>query len=151
METLTIDRGMWLTGRAREIFGVSYLRHAKSHLQCCLGFLAKSGGLCDDQITSWSTMTSLIDNPDIPSPRSETLAQFNWVSQKLDAKDKARFGTDDVQWALIAINDRETRTIHPTRRESAIKYLFKKYGSVDVNFVGSYADGTARARAAYGA
>jgi len=79
---------------------------------------------------------------------SPELAQAQWLRQWLDAKDTKRFPhCANVQDALIDTNDKQSG-IHPTRREAAIKYLFKKYGGIEVNFVGRYAEATRKARAA---
>ncbi len=45
---------------------------------------------------------------------------------------------------LLDYNDR--KKLHPIRREAALKRLFRKYAGVEVEFTGSYREGTKRAR-----
>lgn len=152
METLTIDRGQWLTGTAGDILRDSCLRHPKSGLQCCLGFLGKAGGFTDGQINRHCTIRSMrLNNDSTHEIPPSQFRQFDWLYKHLDEKDKKRFSSifnQTVENTLTQINDRGPREVHPSRREAAIKYIFKKYGGIEVEFVGKYAEATKKARKA---
>lgn len=143
MENLTIDRGQWLTGAAAKHTGFGTLLQARTGLMCCLGFYGKACGVLDQDMVGMTVVTAL---PQVPQEAA-------WLRTHVDAKDRNRFQkhavspSDKVESILASINDQK-KGIHPARRESAIAYLFKKYGSINVTFVGKYADATRKARAA---
>lgn len=139
MDNLTIDRGQWLTGGAHKVLEDSRLFHAKSGLKCCLGVFGSACGLSDSSLKPYSVFSLGL--------RRDVNGAADWLATTLDEKDKNRFKANDVQDALVETNDR-LAGIHQTRREAAIAYLFKKYGGIEVNFVGRYAEATSKARKA---
>jgi len=142
MEKLIIDRGEWLTGAVlRTLYGSSgtgTLCASETQQMCCLGFYGRSLGRTKSEMQGWGVLSSL------PTPPPE------WLRKHLDDKDVKRFKrqekSTDVETVLADIND--NRYSHPSRREAAIKYLFAKYGDIEVEFTGTYAEGTARAKRA---
>lgn len=143
MNTLTIDRADWLTGAAlRALNGALHpagtLCHEKSRQKCCLGIYGAQLGISEERMQGLSMLSGL-GWDEIPG----------WLHTPLSVPDQKRFkrlGSDVIVESVLAdIND---GNYHPSRKEAAIKYLFKKYGDIDVKFVGRYADGTARAKRA---
>lgn len=104
---------------------------------CCLGFYGLSCGFTSESMNGGGTLTGKFLGSAVP----------DWLMKKLDSKDGKRFHKTgaDVENALAELNDKE-RGIHPSRRESAIAYLFKKYGDVNVTFTGKYAVATKKAK-----
>lgn len=143
---LTIDRGEWLTGKALVHLQDSGLCDKQTHLKCCLGFYGRELGATETDLMGWSTLTSFART------NFGTIGQsYEWLNNRLDEQDKKRFNrppksfASTVEDALIAVND---GSYHPIRKEAAIKYLFAKYGAIQVEFTGRYADATAKAKKA---
>lgn len=134
-QTLTIDRGQWLTGKASELFGGGTLRDPKTRLMCCLGFLCKQDRFFDSQLNN----IGMPQNVD-----SQFYGPEHWLSKEADEADH-RHGETRVGGLLADANDGR---LHPIRKEARIKKLFKKYGDIDVVFVGKYAEATKKAREA---
>lgn len=136
MDSLIIDRGQWLTGSVLNYLN-SCLRDKDTGLMCCLGVYGKACGMPEVELNKKVALRG--------SGRPDEAA---WLSKTLDNKDTKRFAdsdySSDVQGALMDVND--NNHIHPSRREAAIAYLFKKYGFIDVTFVGKYAEATKKAR-----
>jgi hypothetical protein len=150
MERLVINRGELLTGTPLAAYGgTGSLREAKSGLKCCLGVYGSALGLSDNVLNGCGILSSI----NYVAFVSHGVAQPAWLRKPLDAADRKRFGLDrgenngiSVEDTLAHVNDTVESKRHPKRRESAIAYLFHKYGGIEVLFIGSYADGTARWR-----
>lgn len=133
METLTIDRGQWLTGTARNVLGDSTLRDPESGLKCCLGFYGTQLGFSDTRMDGRSTLSAL-SGLDIPA----------WLGETCELPGTAK--GHRVEDALVETNDNSH--LHPIRREARIAKLFERYGDIKVKFVGKYQTATAAAREA---
>jgi hypothetical protein len=140
MEKLTIDRGEWLTGTAAKILDDNRLRESKTGLMCCLGVYGQACGVPTYRLNS-NVMPVHGIRIDFP--------EMQWLTTTVDAADVRKFklkyiGPGSwVQEALANINDSAR---HPTRKESAIAYFFKKYGGIEVTFTGRYAVATSKAK-----
>lgn len=149
MTTLTIDRGLWLTGTAlKKNADNAGLYERTCGLFCCLGFYGKSLGATTTDMCGYGRLTSLLQ-----VMFGQLGADYQWLNRPLSSRDRDRFGRNQnaatsvntVEDALVAANDGK---LHQTRREAAIRYLFAKYGDIHVEFVGRYADATRRATVA---
>ena len=131
MEKLIIDRGEWLTGTASWILDATKLREPQTGLMCCLGFYGQQHcDLTPDQMNDKTMLGTLKAAP-------------SWMYATCTDRGIGR--DEKVESALASVNDSD---LHPTRKESRIKKLFKKYGDVEVVFKGRYADATKKARRA---
>lgn len=148
MEHLTIDREFWLTGTAMRRYDEqsSTLRWAATGQMCCLGFYGKKIGLTTTCLNGGGALTTTMREAGV-------LGVPGWLTRSLSVRDQMRFerigGRSTAQMtvedALVRVND---STMHQIRKEAAVKYLFSKYGAVEVTFTGSYAAGTRRSRSA---
>lgn len=135
MEQLIIDRADHLTGSAFRINAQSGLCRHTDGLMCCLGFYGLKLGLSKHDMHHEMTLRPL-----------DHSGASNWLYKKLDPKDRIAGGDIEVQDALITSND--DFKAHPLRREARIKKLFKKYGDIDVVFVGKRFAATQKAKRA---
>lgn len=146
MHTLIIDRGDLLAGAAlRTLYGKTepngVLRHAKSGLMDSLGHYGRALGVGTHRLTNAAQLTELgCEGPD------------GWLKRELSEKDRSLFeesaGLSRVSAETGIMWTNDDQRLHPSRREGRISRLFKTYGGVDVTFVGSYRDGTKRAKRA---
>jgi len=138
METLVIDRAQHLTGNAFKHLCISGLRPPEAKgLMCCQGFYCKALGLTDDQIMGHSSL---------PSLGTLAPAETHWMRERVAEKDRISPSDITVSDAIITAND--DFKAHPSRREARIKKLFRKYGKIDVQFVGSSRTATETAKKA---
>lgn len=138
MRTLVIDRAKHLTGTAFEHAQKSGLRLRKSGLQCCLGFYGdQMCGLPQETLNQNATLDTGMNTDE----------DYQWLFGRVADKDKIGSTDISVQDALVSAND--DNKAHPIRREARIAKLFKKYGNIEVKFVGDRGVASRVARRVY--
>lgn len=139
MEQLIIDRADHLTGSAFKVHQSSGLCRKSDGLMCCLGFYGQQLGLTKQQMHGLGTLRGTVLD-------TVGRAQVNWLYKNVAVQDRFDKNDVSVQDALITAND--DFKAHPSRREARIKKLFKKYGGIDVVFVGKRFAATQKAKRA---
>jgi hypothetical protein len=133
-DTLIIDRAQHLTGNAYKHLDTSGLRLNSCGLKCCLGFYGEQKlGMDEHELNQQASIPRGIG------------PEASWLFQPLDENDRIISSDITVQDALISAND--DYAAHPIRREARIAKLFKKYGGINVKFVGDRGKATRAARA----
>lgn len=128
--TLTINRSEWLTGDAlREMQGDSCLLHERTSLKCCLGFYLESIGVTGHALVGKGMPSSLeLEGGELPE-------QAAWLMET-HAEGTPEAGFLHVEDVIACANDNAKLTAE--QREERVAAYFRRYGDIDVEFVGDY-------------
>ncbi len=135
-----IDRSRWITGTALD-YRRPELRDASTGMMDAMGFYAEQVlGLRPAVLEKYGQLSMLA--------QYELLGEIPWLRERICVVDSPRWLGESAplvaEELILEYNDR--KKLHPIRREAALRRFFKKYAAVDVEFTGSYREGTKRAR-----
>lgn len=130
---LVIDRSIWLHGEGEKGLaggaGSSLFRPADQKM-CCLGIYLHTVCGMPKEVLKHVPLPAALDENEITRPE-----ESNWTDkplQPLIPYDDAQI--DTVAESLAELNDSDT--IDEDYREKEVARLFKKYGDIDVTFIG---------------